>query len=126
MVIHHKRPTSPPTGLTFLGIWWQRRETERQLNACSDRVLADIGIAREDIPLVARRAEPLPQEAGLGRPSWAAGLLARIATLRQSWSEQRRIRRELMSYSEQDLEDLGIKRRDIPAIARGHTSPTPA
>ena len=126
MATNHQRPTSLPSGLTFLASWWQRRATERELNACSDRVLADIGIAREDIPLVARAAEPFPHEVGPGRPGWAAGLLARIATLRDGWSERRRIRRELMSYSESDLDDLGIRRSDIPAIARGHTSPTPA
>jgi uncharacterized protein YjiS (DUF1127 family) len=38
--------------------WWQRRATEAALLRCSDRVLADIGIAREDIPLVARGIDP--------------------------------------------------------------------
>ena len=126
MVTNHQRPTSLPTGLTFLATWWQRRETARQLNACSDRVLADIGIAREDIPLVARGAGPLEHDAGLGRPGWAAGLLGQLATMRDTWAERRRIRRELMSYSESDLDDIGIRRSDIPAIARGHTSPSPA
>ena len=72
-------------------------QTERQLMACSDRVLADIGIAREDIPLVARGRDPLEHEAGLGRSGWLAGLLAWLEAARDERRELRRIRRELAS-----------------------------
>ena len=67
MAIKHQRPTSDLNRMGLLETWWRRRETERRLNALSDRVLADIGIAREHIPLVARGMDPLQREAGLGR-----------------------------------------------------------
>ncbi len=38
--------------------WWQRRATAAALLRCSDRVLADIGIERDNIPLVARGIDP--------------------------------------------------------------------
>lgn len=54
------------------------------------------------------------------------GALARPATLRErlrAWQinrqRQRRIARELASYTQRDLCDLGISSGDIPEIIRG-------
>jgi uncharacterized protein YjiS (DUF1127 family) len=126
MATKHQRPTSDSNRLGFLETWWRRRATERQLNGLSDRVLADIGIAREHIPLVARGMDPLQHEAGLGRPGWAAGLLAWLEEARAERRELARIRRELASYDDRDLDDLGIRRSDIPALARSAAGPSPA
>ena len=38
--------------------WQRQRRTRHLLMRCSDRVLADIGIARDDIPLIAKGLEP--------------------------------------------------------------------
>jgi uncharacterized protein YjiS (DUF1127 family) len=43
--------------LSSLRRWLRARETARQLSALSDRELSDIGIARHDIPRVARQAQ---------------------------------------------------------------------
>jgi uncharacterized protein YjiS (DUF1127 family) len=62
--------------------WWQRRATGAALLRCNDRVLADIGIAREEIPMVARGLEPSPEPApasALGR-RWPA-MLAHVEVL---------------------------------------------
>ncbi len=54
--------------------WWQRRATEAALTRCSDRVLADVGIERDDIPLVARGIDPQlhPRRAGRRWPAMPA------------------------------------------------------
>ena len=68
--------------ITGASRWWQRRTTEAALLRCNDRVLADIGIAREDIPMVARGLEsgpaPAPASAAAGR--WPA-MLAHVEVL---------------------------------------------
>ena len=110
-------------GLGAFGSWLQQRRTERLLMACSDRVLADIGIAREDIPLVARGQDPLQAHE---RSGWFAHLRASLSealAARRSW---RRQQAELMAYTDQELAELGIKRRDISALVRGAADPTPA
>jgi len=114
----------PPTGgLGAFGTWLQQRRTERLLMACSDRVLADIGIAREDIPLVARGQDPLqaPERTG-----WLANLRTRLDEALAARRQWRRESAELMAYSDQELQDLGIKRRDIPAVLRGTIGPATA
>lgn len=112
-----------PNGLGAFGVWLEQRRTERLLMACSDRVLADIGIARADIPLVARGQDPqqTPQRTG-----WFANLRASLhkaLAARRSW---RRQQAELMAYSDEELADLGINRRDIRSVVRGAADPTPA
>src|SRR5262245_23350615 len=54
--------------------WGQRRGTRDALMRCSDRVLADNGIAREHIPLVAKGIDPAQHQAGDStfRRWWAA------------------------------------------------------
>ena len=122
---HHQTAAADarPNGLGAFGAWLAQRRTERLLTACSDRVLADIGIAREDIPLVARGQDPLqaPERSG-----WFANLRASLneaLAARRLW---RRQQAELMAYSDEELADLGIARRDIRSVVRGAADPTPA
>ena len=95
-----------------LARWRQRRATRAALMACSDRILADVGIERELIPLIARGVDPRVHVArGVQlRRRWAAGLAL--------WRERQRIIRELMAYSDRELDELGVRRRDIPDLAR--------
>ena len=48
--------------LTLAVRWQQQRATRDALMRCSDRVLADIGIEREHIPLVAKGVDPAEYE----------------------------------------------------------------
>lgn len=98
----------------------RRRATRDALMRCSDRVLADIGIAREDVPLIAKGIDPAAYQ--LRDPAlrrWWAGARARLDAAREARRERRRVYRELDAYNERELEEIGVRRADIPAIARG-------
>jgi uncharacterized protein YjiS (DUF1127 family) len=100
--------------------WQRRRATRSALMRCSDRVLADIGIAREHIPLVAKGVDPAeyqPREPALRR-LWTAAQ-ARLDAARETRRTRRQVYRELDAYSDRELEEIGLRRADIPAIARG-------
>jgi uncharacterized protein YjiS (DUF1127 family) len=45
---------------TRLAQWGRRQQTRDALMQCSDRVLADIGIRRSDVPATARGRRPAP------------------------------------------------------------------
>ena len=126
MATRHQPSAAHPNWLAAVGTKWRQWQTERELTACSDRVLADIGIAREDIPLIARGKDPLRHEAGIRWSGWLPGLLAWLEEVREERRELRRIRRELASYNDRDLDDLGIRRGDIPALVKRGTSPAAA
>ena len=99
--------------------WAKRRATRSALEACNDRTLADIGIPREHIALVASGLDP-GQHAPAGR-SLAGRWKAARTRLDQASARRRqraRIYRELMLYSDAELNELGVNRRDIREIAR--------
>lgn len=78
-----RAPTAAEHAFDALLRWWRRRETEVALMRCSDRVLADLGIGRDDIPLVARGLDPA--SATTPRPRSAppvAGLVHRMVAVR--------------------------------------------
>jgi uncharacterized protein YjiS (DUF1127 family) len=100
--------------------WERRRATRDALMRCTDRVLADIGIAREHIPLVAKGIDPAEyqlREPALRR--WWQAARARLDTLREARREQSRVYRELAAYNDRELKEIGLRRADIPTIARG-------
>jgi uncharacterized protein YjiS (DUF1127 family) len=101
--------------------WKQRRATRDALMRCSDRVLADIGIEREHIPLVAQGIDPTERQLrdSTFRRWWTAAH-ARLAAAWQERREQRRIYRELDAYTDRELDEIGVRRADIPVIAREH------
>jgi uncharacterized protein YjiS (DUF1127 family) len=47
--------------------WWQRATTAHELRWLSDRDLADIGVARRDIPRVARSACTRERDCGASK-----------------------------------------------------------
>jgi uncharacterized protein YjiS (DUF1127 family) len=104
--------------------WEQRRATRDSLMRCSDRVLADIGIAREHIPLLAKGIDPAQHPAGDSWDStfrrWWAAARARLAAAWEARREQRRVYRELDAYTNRELDEIGVRRADIPLIAREH------
>jgi uncharacterized protein YjiS (DUF1127 family) len=100
--------------------WREQRQTRDALMRCSDRVLADIGIEREHNPLIAKGIDPA--EYRLREPllrRWWAAAHARVNAARTAWREGRRLYRELDAYSDRELEEIGLRRADIPVIARG-------
>lgn len=100
-----------------LARWQERRRTYHALIRCSDRVLADIGIEREQVPLIAKGIDPGRYEsAGEVAWRWWAAVRARSDAALEARRERRRVYRELMAYQDRDL---GVRRADIAGIARG-------
>jgi uncharacterized protein YjiS (DUF1127 family) len=97
----------------------QQRRTAAALMRCSDHLLADMGIQREHIALIARGIDPRRDDASKsGWRGWWHELRARLDAASAARRERRRISDELMAYSDHDLDDLGIRRSEIPALAR--------
>jgi len=100
--------------------WERRRTTRAALMRCSDRVLGDIGIAREHIPLVAKGGDPADyqlRDRALRR--WWTAAHARLDAAGEARRQRRRLYRELDAYNDRELEEIGLWRADIPAIVRG-------
>jgi uncharacterized protein YjiS (DUF1127 family) len=106
-------------GSARLAAWQQQRRTYAALMRCSDHLLADIGIEREHIALIARGIDPRQYDASKsGWRGWWHELRSRLDDASATRRERRRISRELMAYNDHDLDDLGIRRSEIPALAR--------
>jgi uncharacterized protein YjiS (DUF1127 family) len=98
--------------------WNQRVRTREALEACSDRTLADIGIPREHIALVAKGVDHRDAEA-LRQHGWRPRLVQVLQAVGLFLPEhQRQVRRELEAYTDRELNEIGINRADIPQIAR--------
>ena len=99
--------------------WAKRHATRMALESCSDRTLADIGIPREHIALVAAGLDPRQhgraERSPAGRWQAARAWLGEAAARRK---RQAQVYRELMLYSDEELNELGVNRRDVPRIAR--------
>jgi uncharacterized protein YjiS (DUF1127 family) len=103
-----------------LARWRRQRQTRNALMGCSDRVLEDIGIAREHIALVAKGIDPADDQLSApGLRRWWAAAHARLDAARVARRERRRLFRELDAYSDRELEEIGLRRGDISLIARG-------
>lgn len=106
--------------LAALVRWHQQRRTQDALMHCSDRVLADIGIDREHIPLVAKGIDPAEEH--LRDPAlrrWWSAARAHVEAASAARRERRRLYRELDAYSDRELDEIGLRRADIPVIAQG-------
>ena len=64
-------------------------------------------------------AHALNSAAGLAVADRPASLLVRFQAWRAQRQERARIARELLTYTDRELFDLGISRADIPAIIDG-------
>jgi uncharacterized protein YjiS (DUF1127 family) len=113
----HSLPHALPTMVSWLKRWNERARTREALMACSDRTLADVGIAREHIAAVAKGVDHRDPVA-LAQQGWRPRLAAAFYQFGFTRPEERRVVRELSAYSDDDLNDLGIRRSDIPRIAR--------
>jgi uncharacterized protein YjiS (DUF1127 family) len=114
-------------GSARLAAWQQQRRTYETLMRCSDHLLADMGIEREHIALIARGIDPRQYHASnRGWRGWWHELRSRLDAVSAVRRERRRISRELMAYNDHDLDDLGIRRAEIPAMARRLAAEAPS
>lgn len=110
------------TGAKLAGglvLWLRNWNTRHELMRLSDRALEDIGTTRADIPLFAKQGDPwrrLPGDAALVLALGA--LIEQLERWRERRRRQIRVYRELMAYSDPELAEIGLTRRDIPEIAR--------
>lgn len=94
-----------------------------RLDRLDDRILADIGVARWEIPAVADRV------AGRRSPRLSnalAGLASALLDGIAAWRDRRVATRELMALDDRMLRDIGVSRSDIPEIVAsfGRGSPS--
>lgn len=92
----------------------QQRVTREALISLSDRTLADIGIRREDIPLVAKGLDP--EQAAVRESGFARWLHERHGT--------QQFLRELMSQGERD--EAGMRGHEIPPYLQAPRIPRAA
>lgn len=98
----NQTPASWPTRLyDSLCRLSERRALREVLAKRSERLLADIGFSRADL---------------------AAEIEAAVTTLQTRRETERRVLRELASYNDRELRDMGITRFDIRRIAREHAA----
>ena len=64
-------------------------------------------------------ARPASQTTGHGLTDRLQGLSLRFQSYRAAARERNRIARELSTYSDDELGELGFSRYDIPAVAAG-------
>ncbi len=100
---------SLPTTLS-LKAWRKRAKLSQEMYSLSDRMLADIGIRRDEIPSIIEAAYPR-----LRVLSILKGLLAKWADARKN----RETAIKLRSFDDRMLADIGLARSDIAAIANG-------
>ena len=84
-----------------------RRKALAELNTMSDRTLEDLGISRA---LLSQGIQSWP---------WKSSMESDIVTSKQSKSSEIKAAiRELQSYNDRDLADLGISRGEIEDVVR--------
>jgi uncharacterized protein YjiS (DUF1127 family) len=88
----------------------------KQLQKLDDRLLADIGLQRWQIEVVADNAVGGPQDSF---PAALAQLVSQLGKSFKLWREKRIAHRELMALDERMLRDIGLNRGDIPAVVAG-------
>ncbi len=97
--------------ITPLAVMVRRHALASELNKLDDRLLADIGMHRGDIPKIARDAFPMPSS----RIAAEALRLVRahVLTPVSVWMLRRRLASELNALDDRLLADIGLSRGDI-------------
>jgi len=93
-----------------LGVWWKRYQFKQHLNMLDDRILADIGVRRDEIAMIAEKSYP--------RVRFFDAISALIGNLARSWSN-REIERKLSNFDDHILADIGLSRSDLSVIGQG-------
>ena len=96
----------------------QKRRTLKALEGLDDRLLSDIGLSRAEIAAATALCCDKPQDN-------AASVWQKLARRLSRERARRRTVRELSAIPDKLLEDVGISRADIPAIAAALVSDAP-
>jgi uncharacterized protein YjiS (DUF1127 family) len=91
--------------------WAQRREAYRSLMALDDRMLADIGLNRSEIPVV------IGAMAGGSVAAMERGFEADLILPLRQWNLWRTAQKELNRLDDRTLDDIGFVRGDIEQVA---------
>jgi uncharacterized protein YjiS (DUF1127 family) len=92
--------------------WSQRREAYRGLMALDDRMLADIGIRRDDIPAVVKAMASGPIAA-----SFEGSFETELVLPLKQWNLWRVAHKQLNRLDDRMLDDIGFVRADIDWVA---------
>ena len=101
-------PTAGPSLRTRVRQWRQRRATIAQLQSLDERLLADIGLVRGDIPAVAAQMAAADSVAHEETSYWNAVFLG----LRR-WNLSRRAAGQMARLGTDTLSDLGYVKGDV-------------
>jgi len=91
--------------------WAQRREAYRSLMALDERMLADIGLSRSQIPAV------VSAMAGGRAAAIEGGFEADLVLPLKQWNLWRVAQKELNRLDDRTLDDIGFVRGDIDQVA---------
>jgi uncharacterized protein YjiS (DUF1127 family) len=97
--------------LRKLGSWYARREAYRRLMALDDRMLADIGLSRAQIPAL---IESMKDREGAGARS---GFEAEVLHPLKQWNLWRDAHKQLNQLDNHMLSDIGLVRGDLDWVA---------
>jgi uncharacterized protein YjiS (DUF1127 family) len=89
--------------------FFARREVEASLRSLDDRMLADVGLTRADIPAVVRDTHRAPKQAETG--------LDTVDQIRV-YNRTRIAAKQLGAYDNRMLDDMGFVRGDIQWVAK--------
>ncbi len=94
-----------------LAAWSARRDAYRRLMALDDRMLADIGISRAEIPALVKSMR------GPARPALEGSFEAEVIRPLKQWSLWRDAHKQLNQLDNRMLSDIGLVRGDIDGVA---------
>src|SRR5215475_492472 len=92
-----------------LAAWSSRRDAYRRLMALDDRMLADIGLNRAEIPAVVKAMN--------GAPQAQSGFEAEVVLPLKQWNLWRDAHKQLSQLDNRMLSDIGLVRGDIDWVA---------
>ncbi len=94
-----------------IGAWSARRDAYRRLMALDDRMLADIGLSRAEIPAVVKSMD------GSAAPSFDGSFESEVVMPLKQWNLWRDAHKQLSQLDNHMLSDIGLVRGDIDWVA---------
>ncbi len=102
--------------LAPLAGWYLRSQLHDELLGLGDRMLADIGLPRGQIPEVVEKSyrEEIAEARRAAR-EWLVGLLPKWVI---RWHKRNKLYDEMVALTDYELADLGLSRYEIPRVVR--------